>query len=71
MYYDGGFSRLLHPECEHRLDLPLIWETLIHTFSPGLTREQVRQLWRAGYRYDYSIPKRLESESFPRSSYTI
>lgn len=58
IYLDGGFSRYLHPLCEYRLDLPLIWETLIHTFSPGLTRDQVEQLWRAGYRYDYSIPKK-------------
>lgn len=58
IYLDGGFSRLLHPPCEFRLDLPLIWETVIHTFSPGLTRDQVGQLWRAGYRHDYSIPKK-------------
>lgn len=61
VYYDGGFSRLLHPECSHRLDLPLIWETLIHTFSPGLTRDQVGELWSAGHQYDYSIPKRLKN----------
>lgn len=69
MYYDGGFSRLLHPECEYRLDLPLLWETIIHTFSPGLTRDQVRLLWLAGHRYDYSIPKRSELEALTRSSH--
>jgi len=55
VYYDGGFSRLLHPECAYRLDLPLIWETLIHAFSPGLNRNQLSQLWHAGNRYDYAI----------------
>ena len=58
VYYDGGFSRILHPACEHRLDLPLIWETLIHTFSPGLNWDQVHALWQAGNRYDYPLGTR-------------
>jgi hypothetical protein len=57
IYFDGGFSRVLHPECETNLHLPLIWDTLVHTFSPSLSREQVRRLWHAGYHYDYRLPK--------------
>mmetsp|Transcript_4924 Transcript_4924/g.9152 ORF Transcript_4924/g.9152 Transcript_4924/m.9152 type:complete len:209 (-) Transcript_4924:1196-1822(-) len=56
VYLDGGFSRLLHPECETSLHLPLIWETLVHTFSPGLTREQVQRLWQAGRNFNYALP---------------
>lgn len=58
MYYlDGGFSRLLHPKCQTSLHLPLIWETLVHTFSPGLTKEQVYRLWQSGYHYKhYKLP---------------
>ena len=56
IYLDGGFSRLLHPECETNLYLPLIWETLVHTFSPSLSRDQVRKLWHAGYHFDYPLP---------------
>ena len=57
IYLDGGFSRMLHPKCESSLHLPLIWETLIHTFSPGLDSRQVRHLWEAGYSYDdYTLP---------------
>lgn len=65
VYLDGGFSRLLHPECETELHLPLIWETLVHTFSPGLTRNQVRDLWNVGYGYDYplSATRRTSGES--------
>jgi hypothetical protein len=61
MYFDGGFSRLLHPECESRLDLPITWDFVIHTFSPGLTSGQISHLWRAGSRFDYSLPKRAET----------
>jgi len=61
MYFDGGFSRLLHPSCEFRLDLPIIWETLAYTFSPGLSLEQVTQLWLEGQRHDYFLPKKQRS----------
>jgi hypothetical protein len=57
---DGGFSRLLHPKCEMSLHLPLIWETMVHTFSPGLTREQVRRLWHAGHSYNYPLSRTYE-----------
>lgn len=64
VYLDGGFSRFLHPECEYRLDLPVIWETVVHTFTPSLTRDTIRELWQAGYGYnaavDYRYPPRHE-----------
>eukprot|EP00536_Pseudo-nitzschia_multiseries_P016504 jgi/Psemu1/292569/fgenesh1_pg.1135_\ len=62
VYLDGGFSRVLHPRCEVEWNLPLIWETLIHTFSPGLSLEQVQTLWKTGYTYRHfplpSVPRR-------------
>jgi hypothetical protein len=58
-YVDGGFSRLWHPQCETRLDLPLIWETLVHTFNPALDNSQVQRLWMAGFQYPhYKMPTR-------------
>lgn len=55
MYLDGGFSRYLHPQCEYQLELPVVWETLVHTFTPSLTRETIQQLWQAGYEFDYGF----------------
>jgi hypothetical protein len=70
-YLDGGFSRMLHPPCEVSLHLPLIWETLVHTFSPGLTPNQVNTLWLAGHTYDSynlrSSPSSSSSSSSPKS----
>ncbi len=56
LYLDGGFSRHLHPRCEAEWQLPLMWETLVHTFSPGLSREQVHSLWERGNDYEYPVP---------------
>lgn len=39
VYLDGAFSRTLHPKCEAEWNLPLMWEALFHSFSPGLSRE--------------------------------
>lgn len=55
-YLDGAFSRTLHPRCQVAWNLPLIWETLVHSFSPGLSREQVQSLWEQGKNYEYEIP---------------
>ena len=55
VYLDGGFSRYLHPQCEYQLELPLIWETLVHTFTPSLTRETIQELWHAGYDFEYDF----------------
>ena len=48
---DGGFSRALHPRCTMDLYLPMIWETVAYVFSPGLSEEQVQQLYRTGNSY--------------------
>jgi hypothetical protein len=64
LYLDGGFSRFLHPECEYRLDLPVTWETVVHTFTPSLTKDTIRELWTAGYGYEhYRFPKRNDEFS--------
>ena len=49
---------MLHPECAYSLHLPIIWETVIHTFSPGLSREQVMQLSQSGASYDFGLPRK-------------
>lgn len=56
-HVDGGFSRFFHPRCETSLTLPLIWDTMVHTFNPGLDRKQVHRLWKAGFEYrHYELP---------------
>ena len=55
IYFDGGFSRLIHPECEHRLDLPLTWETLIHTLNPALNIKNAIQLVDLGRRFNHPL----------------
>lgn len=58
LYLDGAFSRTLHPKCDAQWSLPVMWETLVHTFSPGLSRDQVQSLWEKGKNYEYPIPVR-------------
>jgi hypothetical protein len=33
VYLDGAFSRTLHHKCEAECNLPIMWETLFHSFS--------------------------------------
>lgn len=61
VYLDGGFSRTLHPKCDAEWHLPIMWETLVHTFSPGLTRDQVQSLWEGGKNYEYPVPARFRN----------
>lgn len=64
-YVDGGFSRILHPTCETSLSLPMIWDTWVHTFNPGLDRKQVYGLWKAGFEYrHYQLPTREQRQHF-------
>jgi hypothetical protein len=64
-YVDGGFSRIFHPTCETSLSLPMIWDTWVHTFNPGLDRKQVYGLWKAGFDYrHYQLPTREERLQF-------
>jgi len=55
-YLDGGFSRTLHPKCEAEWNVPFMWETLVHTFSVGMSQEQVQTLWKKGWDYEYPVP---------------
>ena len=59
VYFDGGFSRRVHPACTHRLDLPLLTkEMLFDTFNPGLSRDAVHRLWDMGQNFEaWSIPR--------------
>jgi hypothetical protein len=47
---------MLHPACEYSLHLPIVWKTVIHSFSPGLSIDQVMDLWNAGAQYDFGLP---------------
>lgn len=62
VYFDGGFSRYLHPQCEYELELPIVWETLVHTFTPSLTRETIQELWHAGYKFEYGFEGTVKQE---------
>jgi hypothetical protein len=47
-FLDGGFSRVLHPVCDHSMHVPLTWDTFLHTLNPGLDRKLVYKLWALG-----------------------
>lgn len=47
-YIDGGFSRVLHPECERTLPVPFTWKTLIYTLDPSFNRETALNFWSMG-----------------------
>ena len=54
-YLDGGFSRVLHPPCNHTISVPTTWTTFVHSLNPGLGRETVQQLWELGKSAEHSI----------------
>lgn len=45
---DGGFSRVLHPSCDHTVRVPLTWSTMLNTLNPRLSRASVFDLWEMG-----------------------
>lgn len=47
-FLDGGFSRHLHPKCEHALHAPSTWGALVHSLNPGLPRDLVQSFWNMG-----------------------
>jgi hypothetical protein len=47
-YLDGGFSRVLHPKCDHEVYVPVTWNTFIHTLNPGFDRRLVNEFWEMG-----------------------
>lgn len=47
-YIDGGFSRVLHPPCEHTARVPVTWDTYVNSLNPGFGRETAFGLWQMG-----------------------
>lgn len=47
-FLDGGFSRVLHPTCQHTISVPTTWKTTINGFNRGMSYETVMELWRMG-----------------------
>jgi hypothetical protein len=54
-YLDGGFSRVLHPPCNHTVWVPTTWTTFVHSLNPGLGREAVQELWEMGKTADHPL----------------
>jgi hypothetical protein len=52
-FVDGGFSRVLHPECDHKVVVPTTWATFVHSLNPGLGKDIVYQLWEMGKAAEY------------------
>jgi len=48
VYVDGGFSRVLHPQCQFDVAVPTTVETVVHAFNPGLYPSQVEKFWLMG-----------------------
>jgi hypothetical protein len=48
-YLDGGFSRALHPECQHRVpSVPLSLSSVVYTLHPGMEKQTAYGLWEMG-----------------------
>ena len=54
-YLDGGFSRVLHPECAYDLRVPNTWVNMMYTLHPGMSQGQVNELWEAGRNFDHPL----------------
>jgi len=54
-YLDGGFSRVLHPVCAYDLRVPLTWVNMMYTLHPGMSQEQVHELWQSGRNFDHPL----------------
>lgn len=54
-YLDGGFSRMLHPICEHNLHVPNTLINLLYTLHPGMQRHQINSMFEAGQQYDHPL----------------
>jgi len=55
MYADGGFSIMLHPECEHTISVPTNPDTLIHLFNPTFGYRIAEKFWMDGHRFDHPL----------------
>ena len=47
-FLDGGFSRRLHPKCQHSAFVPITWRTFIHTLNPGFGKRTAYKLFDMG-----------------------
>jgi hypothetical protein len=54
-FLDGGFSRTIHPPCEHTISVPTNWMTVIYTLNPRMRRETVVSLWNMGLDDSYML----------------
>jgi hypothetical protein len=63
-FLDGGFSRKLHPTCDHTVVVPTTWTTLWNTLNPGFGRETVYKLFDMGRTAESALaPKPVRSTS--------
>jgi hypothetical protein len=48
-YLDGGFSRALHPGCQHQVpSVPLSVSSFVYTLHPGMDKRTAYELWELG-----------------------
>jgi hypothetical protein len=48
-YLDGGFSRALHPGCQHQVpSVPLTVSSFMYTLHPGMDKRTAYELWELG-----------------------
>jgi hypothetical protein len=60
-FLDGGFSRMIHPHCQHTVSVPINWKTTIHTLNPGMSHENVMEMWRMGFDDSETYLTRLQN----------
>jgi hypothetical protein len=54
-HLDGGFSRMLHPECEHTVHVPWADLTMMLNFlNPGMSRQAVYDVYQLGRRHGHN-----------------
>ena len=52
-YVDGGFTRVLHPQCETELYVPITIESIVHTFNPAMNEQTAYEFWIWGQQYSH------------------
>jgi hypothetical protein len=55
MYADGGFSTMLHPECEDTITVPINQDTLIHIFNPRFGYKLAEKFWLDGQEHNHPL----------------
>jgi hypothetical protein len=54
-HLDGGFSRVLHPKCEHDIVVPTTMHTTLHSLNPSLNRDLVYKFWSDGRSHKHAL----------------